>query len=217
MRAFRWARVSGVRNTMTRSLEHYPEPTMLTSAAHSPAARLASTTRRVNSCSARKFLAPGRISRATTPASAASRTPCSQASTAETEIHALAAFTGRAGFAFNRALVYAKGGVAWDSRTDIFNTVAAGVLLGTPGALLNSKSSNWGYTVGAGVEYALISNWSAALEYNYYDFGKSTAFTTTIPPGLANVNLAPNNTTIHAMSLEPELQVQSDDIGGQIN
>ena len=118
-----------------------------------------------------------------------------------TQIHALAAFTGRAGFAFNRSLVYAKGGVAWDSQTDIFNTVAAGVLLGTPGALLNSKSSNWGYTVGAGVEYALISNWSAALEYNYYDFGKSTAFTTTIPPGLANVNLAPNNTTIHAMSL----------------
>jgi opacity protein-like surface antigen len=118
-----------------------------------------------------------------------------------TRINALAAFTGRAGVAFDRALVYAKGGVAVDHQTDMFNAVGAGNLIGTPTALLNSNSSNWGYTVGAGVEYALVSNWSAALEYMYYDFGKSAAFTTTIPPGLANVNLAPNDTAIHSMSL----------------
>ena len=119
-----------------------------------------------------------------------------------TRINALAAFTGRAGIAFNSALVYAKGGVAWDNQTDMFNNVGAMLITtGTDGTPLESKSSNWGYTVGAGVEYALISNWSAALEYNYYDFGNSTAFTTTIPPGLTNVNLAPDDTVIHAMSL----------------
>ena len=31
-----------------------------------------------------------------------------------------------------------------------------------------------GYTVGAGLEYMFAQNWSAKIEYQYYDFGKTT-------------------------------------------
>ncbi len=118
------------------------------------------------------------------------------------QVDALASLTGRAGLAFDRALVYGKGGVAWNSQKDKFNTVAA-VLLSTGNLVepLSSKSNNTGFTLGAGVEYALPSNWSAALEYDYYNFGRSDAFTTDLLPDLAGVNLAPNNTAIHMASL----------------
>ncbi len=118
------------------------------------------------------------------------------------QIDALASLTGRAGLAFDHALVYGKGGIAWDSQKDKLNSVSA-VLLST-GELtepLRSTSNNTGYTVGAGVEYALTSSWSAALEYNYYDFGKSDEFTTNLLPDLAGVDLAPHETSIHTASL----------------
>jgi outer membrane immunogenic protein len=34
-----------------------------------------------------------------------------------------------------------------------------------------------GYTVGAGLEYMFAPNWSAKLEYQYYNFGSSTFLT----------------------------------------
>ncbi len=134
-----------------------------------------------------------------------------------TRINALAAFTGRAGIAFNRALVYAKGGVAWDSQTDMFNNVGAMLFtLGIDGTPLTSKSSNWGYTVGAGVEYALISNWSAALEYNYYDFGKSAAFTTDDPAGPGKRQPRAERHHDPRDGAAPELQVRPDGVRREI-
>ena len=44
---------------------------------------------------------------------------------------------------------------------------------------LDSGHSN-GYTVGAGVEYMFAPSWSAKVEYQYYDFGRSR-FTTPTP------------------------------------
>jgi opacity protein-like surface antigen len=38
-----------------------------------------------------------------------------------------------------------------------------------------------------------MSNWSVGLEYKYYDFGKSSAFTTDVLADLAGVNLAPDH------------------------
>jgi outer membrane immunogenic protein len=44
---------------------------------------------------------------------------------------------------------------------------------GVPTAfLLNGNHSN-GYTVGAGVEYMFVPNWSVKGEYMYYNFGSS--------------------------------------------
>ncbi|MFG1480986.1 outer membrane protein [Xanthobacter sp. V4C-4] len=89
------------------------------------------------------------------------------------KIDALGTITGRLGVAFDRVLVYGKGGAAWASvshsagNTDLlapaFNYAA------------DANSTRWGWTVGAGVEYAVTNNWSAKIEYNYVDLGSNEA------------------------------------------
>ncbi|MGX1000367.1 MULTISPECIES: outer membrane protein [Bradyrhizobium] len=89
-------------------------------------------------------------------------------------------------------MLYVKGGSAWDRQTNQFNTG------GISGTILTNGNTNWGWTVGGGLEYALLPNWSMALEYKYYDFGKSPVFTTA---GLGSVPLSPNSTTVQTVSL----------------
>jgi outer membrane immunogenic protein len=83
----------------------------------------------------------------------------------------LGSVTGRLGYAFGPALLYAKGGFAWRDNPNIGVAVA-----GTPVAFTTTGPQKDGYTVGAGLEYMFAPNWSAKAEYQYYNFG-STAFT----------------------------------------
>jgi outer membrane immunogenic protein len=78
--------------------------------------------------------------------------------------------TGRAGLAFDRWLVYGKGGVAWAN--DKFSTN----VYTFPGTV-DFTDTRVGWTAGAGVEYAFAPSWSAKLEYNFMDFGdKAVSF-----------------------------------------
>jgi outer membrane immunogenic protein len=71
--------------------------------------------------------------------------------------------TGRVGAAFDRLLLYGKGGLALaQDQSSITDTAG------------NSSSTSFmrtGWTAGAGLEYALNSNWSAKIEYDYLGFG----------------------------------------------
>jgi outer membrane immunogenic protein len=83
--------------------------------------------------------------------------------------------TGRVGAAFDRLLIYGKGGVAFaqdqSSFTDVFVNSASNTFLRT------------GWTAGAGLEYALSKNWSAKIEYDYLSFGlQALNFTTPTTP-----------------------------------
>jgi outer membrane immunogenic protein len=73
--------------------------------------------------------------------------------------------TGRVGAAFDRLLVYGKGGVAFahdnSSMNDGFNTATTSFM-------------RTGWTGGAGLEYALSQNWTAKLEYDYLGFGSES-------------------------------------------
>src|SRR5450631_2480647 len=83
----------------------------------------------------------------------------------------LGSVTGRLGYTWGPALLYAKGGYAWRDNSNI------GVSLGgTPVAFTTNGGHRDGYTVGAGLEYMFAPNWSAKAEYQYYNFG-STTFT----------------------------------------
>jgi outer membrane immunogenic protein len=96
------------------------------------------------------------------------------ASTFNTDVDWTATLTGRAGLAFDRWLVYGKGGVAW--ARDRFSTN----FYTFPGTEVTDTRIGW--TAGAGVEYAFAPQWSAKLEYNYMDFGtRSVSFA----PGFA--------------------------------
>jgi outer membrane immunogenic protein len=88
---------------------------------------------------------------------------------AERNINWLATLRGRFGYAFDRWLIYATGGGAWGNVT----YGAGPFITGGPGAWLKVTSSNTssGWTIGAGVEYGFTDNWTARLEYLYYNFG----------------------------------------------
>ena len=73
---------------------------------------------------------------------------------------------GRLGFAVDRALIYATGGMAFASRSGSNNYGYWGYNWGG-----NTSSSRVGWTVGAGIDYAVLPNWSVGVEYRYSDFG----------------------------------------------
>ena len=77
--------------------------------------------------------------------------------------------TGRFGYTWGPALLYAKGGYAWRDSNNIGMTIG-----GVPAGFTTSGNSKDGYTVGAGLEYLFAPNWSAKAEYQYYNFGTTT-------------------------------------------
>src|SRR5258708_9194668 len=87
---------------------------------------------------------------------------------------------GRIGYAPAHWLVYATGGLAWTyeqfTRTQISGMPAGGTAVAdTVENLFIVPRTGW--TLGAGAEVALPSNWSARLEYLYTDYGsRSVSF-----------------------------------------
>jgi outer membrane immunogenic protein len=90
---------------------------------------------------------------------------------------------GRVGAAFDRLLIYGKGGVAFASDQNGFTDLAGN---GARGALTRT-----GWIAGIGLEYGINANWSAKVEYDYLSFGSQTLnFTTpTTPSYSANAGL----------------------------
>ncbi len=83
--------------------------------------------------------------------------------------------TGRVGYAFDRTLVYAKGGAVFADTAERQqnNFASQPLILGIP-PLPNSNvtASETGWTVGAGFEYAITRNWSAKAEYLHYELDR---------------------------------------------
>lgn len=79
----------------------------------------------------------------------------------------IASITGRVGYTWGPGLIYVKGGYAYSDNNER-------VTLGTvPVAFTLSDDHTNGWTIGAGAEYMFAPNWSAKVEYQYYDFGNS--------------------------------------------
>ncbi|VTZ21453.1 Outer membrane immunogenic protein [Methylocella tundrae] len=96
---------------------------------------------------------------------------------------------GRVGYAWDRVLLYATGGVAFAG--------VGGTIYGPFGGQVSSSSTRVGWTVGGGLEYAVTNNWSIRAEYRYAQFGHSSfaadnAFAT---PGLAALGVIASRTT----------------------
>jgi outer membrane immunogenic protein len=77
----------------------------------------------------------------------------------------------RAGYAFDRTMVYATGGLGW-----INNEVTINAAVGPFGFGLNDSQMHFGGVVGVGVEHAIAPNWSVKGEYLYSMFGRETYF-----------------------------------------
>jgi len=88
---------------------------------------------------------------------------------------------GRLGLTVDRVLFYGTGGWAFGHFTDGYFT---------PGTPFNEtvSSTRDGWTAGAGIEYAMASNWTVRAEYRYTDWGKHT--------NVLNTYLAPAGTSV---------------------
>jgi OOP family OmpA-OmpF porin len=73
--------------------------------------------------------------------------------------------------AFGQALVYGTGGVAFG---DVKTQYSCPTCVGAPGPFETISDMRIGWTGGAGVAYALNTNWSAGLEYRYTDLGRQS-------------------------------------------
>jgi outer membrane immunogenic protein len=81
---------------------------------------------------------------------------------------------GRVGAAFNRLLLYGKGGAAFARDHSTFTDLA--------GNSATSAFTRTGWTAGVGLEYGITQNWSAKLEFDYLSFGfQPMNFTTATP------------------------------------
>jgi len=87
-------------------------------------------------------------------------------STFESRINSIATATGRLGFVpVDRWLLYFKGGGAWAHENHTLTEFGEGTE-----AVGVTRS---GYTVGAGLEWAVAAHWTAKIEYDYMNFGST--------------------------------------------
>jgi outer membrane immunogenic protein len=114
----------------------------------------------------------------------------------------LAATRAKVGMAWDRALIYAAGGL----ETGEFDVTSSYVTRGPGGSpalgFTDASKLHFGFNVGAGVDYAVTNNVFIGVEYRYLDLGKETynlgAFT---PAGAAaqtvssSVNLTASEVT----------------------
>jgi outer membrane immunogenic protein len=102
----------------------------------------------------------------------------------------IATVAGRLGYAFDRVLIYGKGGGAFTRDVYSANNGLAGALAGAA----NGSFDRSGWLVGAGIEWAFLQNWSVKAEYNYMGFGQINEQPTTTgnlaaSPALVKLNL----------------------------
>jgi outer membrane immunogenic protein len=86
--------------------------------------------------------------------------------TCQTKSNLLGTVRGRVGYALDRTLIYLTGGAA-------FAPVQAG--LNPPSNF--DTTTKFGWTAGAGIEYAFFGNWSAKAEYLYVDLASGSCST----------------------------------------
>jgi outer membrane immunogenic protein len=88
--------------------------------------------------------------------------------TNQSKIDGLGLFTGRIGYAWNNAMLYAKGGAAVANDKYNYYPTATGIDTGT------ASETRWGGVVGVGLEYGFTPNWSVAIEYDHLFLGSRT-------------------------------------------
>jgi outer membrane immunogenic protein len=103
---------------------------------------------------------------------------------------------GRLGVTFDRFLIYGTAGLAI-GEAKASTTITAGPSIWTG----SKNSTRVGWTAGAGVEYALNTNWSVKAEYLYYDLGRTTVLAPLVAgaglgAGVSGVTRAQNNGNI---------------------
>jgi outer membrane immunogenic protein len=111
--------------------------------------------------------------------------------TLNSRTESLATVTGRLGYAWDRVLIYGKGGAAFArDRYSLNNFVSVGGDFCNNGVAFvacntTATTDRFGWTAGVGIEWGFAPNWSALVEYNHYGFdSKRVSFDHAGPPGV---------------------------------
>ena len=91
------------------------------------------------------------------------------------KIQSFGSVTGRVGLAANAALFYVKGGYAWAE-----NQISASAL----GVTFSQSRFHSGWTIGGGLEYLFVPNWSGKIEYMYADYRNANYLSAFVPGGI---------------------------------
>ena len=91
------------------------------------------------------------------------------------KVQSFGSVTGRVGFAANAALFYVKGGYGWAD-----NQLSATAF----GVGFSESQFHSGWTIGGGIEYMFVPNWSGKVEYMYADYRNANYLTAFVPGGI---------------------------------
>jgi outer membrane immunogenic protein len=108
----------------------------------------------------------------------------------------LATVRGRLGFAFDRALIYATGGVAFSALRYGVNDSCITAPCGN-GMIDGSARVDTGWTVGVGLEYGITQNWTVKGEYLYAAFDGATFRARDTAAGLFTVPYSATSTNFN--------------------
>lgn len=95
----------------------------------------------------------------------------------KTDIDWFGTLRARIGFVpTERLMIYATGGVIMANlkHTTRVQLLLGGVPVPQVNYLGSESETRFGWTIGGGAEFAFTNNWSAKVEYLYYDLGKTT-------------------------------------------
>ena len=101
----------------------------------------------------------------------------------------------RLGYAWDRLLVYGKGGWAFAGVNNSNLNIG-----GAPYAA-SASGSNSGWTAGAGVEYAFWGTWSVRAEYDFVRLGNATLTTPSAPAPFTGDVISSNNRQISLVTV----------------
>jgi len=125
----------------------------------------------------------------------------------------LAATRAKLGMAWDRALIYAAGGL----ETGEFDVTSSYVARGAGGSpvlgFTDADKLHFGFNVGAGIDYAVTNNVFIGVEYRYLDLGKETYNLGAFTPAAAAAQTVNNSVSLTASEVTARLNFKLDGLG----
>ena len=120
---------------------------------------------------------------------------------AGSEVEWFGTIRGRLGYAWDKVFLYGTGGAAYGKvkshgNLDVWGD--DGISLDGFPLSASTSDTQWGWTVGAGLEYALTNNWTFKTEYLYVDLGSQSLLDIDEQGFAANIDVETKFHTIKA-------------------
>jgi outer membrane immunogenic protein len=125
----------------------------------------------------------------------------------------LSATRAKLGIAWDRALLYAAGGLE-TGEFDVSSTYVARGAGGSPlMGFTDANKLHFGYTIGAGIDYAVTNNVWLGVEYRYFDVGTQTYNLGAFTPAGGAAQTVTNAVGLKASEVTARLNIKLNGLG----